>query len=138
MKIEEIKNYLLQNFDKLHLVEAENDLFFMHKKNDKLPFATLITKDNEYDAVSNLNREGCFRLNFPVDKQTFESVFKELPKSKKLEAYMHLGIDFNKEDTLMPHPTYGSMNWVCIVNPSRNTFETLIEKYVKQSYQKIN
>ncbi|WP_025763570.1 DUF6194 family protein [Dyadobacter tibetensis] len=138
MEIEEIKSYLLQNFDKLQLAEVENDLFFMHKKNDKVPFATIITKDNEYDAVSNLNREGFFRLNFCVDKDTIESLFKELPKSKKLEAYMHLGIDFTKEDTLMPHPTYGSMNWVCIVQPSRKTFETFIEKYLKQSYQKIN
>ena len=42
MKVEEIKTYLLKNFDNLQLAEAENDLFFMHKKNDKFPFSTSI------------------------------------------------------------------------------------------------
>lgn len=137
MKIEEIKDYMLQKFNNLKLVEVENDLFFMHQKNDKLPFATLITKDNEYDSVSNLNRTGFFRLNFFVEKDLFNILFKEQTKVRKLEAYMNVGIDFTKEDVLFPHPTYGSMNWVCIVNPSRKTFDTLKE-YLKLSYEKMN
>ena len=26
----------------------------------------------------------------------------------------------------MPHPVYGRMHWICVVNPSEATFETLM------------
>ena len=28
-------------------------------------------------------------------------------------------------DKLMPHPVYGRMYWVCVLNPSESTFETI-------------
>ncbi|MCX2679543.1 DUF6194 family protein [Galbibacter sp. EGI 63066] len=134
MTIDEIKSYLLQNFDDLNIVKAKDDLFFMHQDNGKLPFVTLITKDNEYDSVSNLDREGFYRLNFCMDKEAFKSKFGNLTNKKGIEAYMNVGIDFTKEDTLLPHPTYGSMNWVCVVNPSKKTFET-IKKDLESSFK---
>ncbi len=136
MTIEEIKTYLFANFKDLTLLENDNDLFFMHKKNEKLPFVTIVTKDNNYDNVSNLNQDGFFRMNFAIDKETFESKFGGLTDKKKLEAYMNLGIDFTQQDIIMPHPTYGSMNWVCVINPSKNTFE-LIKKHLQTTFAKI-
>ena len=136
MTIEHIKTYLLENFDGLNILEADGDLFFMHENNSKLPFVTLINKDNDYDSVSNLNREGFFRLNFPINQEIFASKFGGLTKDKKLEVYMNIGLDFTQEDIILPHPTYGSMNWVCIVNPSKETFET-IKQYLKTSFEKL-
>ena len=49
MSIEEIKTYILQNFENVNVVESGGDLFFMYDKNDKHPFATIVTSDNEYD-----------------------------------------------------------------------------------------
>lgn len=137
MTVEEIKDYILQHFEKVHVVEADGDLFFMHDGDEKFPFATIVTKDNEYEKVSNLNREGFFRLNIGVDKDTFMPLFGGLTDKKGLEAYMDVGIDFTAEDTLMPHPTYGSLYWVCVVNPSSKTFETL-KKYLEISYKNIS
>jgi len=136
MTIEEIKDYILQHFEKVRVVESDGDLFFMYDLNDKMPFATIVTHDNEYEKVSNLNREGFFRFNIGVDKETFMPLFGGLTDKKGLESYMNVGIDFTKEDTLFPHPTYGSLYWVCVVNPSAKTFETL-KKYLKISYNKI-
>jgi hypothetical protein len=110
----------------------------MHESNDKHPFATIITKDNEYDSTSNLNREGFYRLNVGLDKETFVSMFKGLTNEKGFEAYLNLGIDFTKEDTLLPHPTYGAMHWVCVVNPSKETFQKWLKKYLEVSYHKIS
>ena len=31
--------------------------------------------------------------------------------------------DFQKTDMIMPHPIYGWMSWVCVLNPSFQTFE---------------
>lgn len=136
MTIYEIKNYIFQNFDNITLTEVNGDLFFTHKISDKFPFATILTKDNEYDNFSNLNRKGFFRINIGINKETFNSMFEGLTTKKGLEAYLDLGIDFTKEDIIQPHPTYGNLYWVCVVNPSRKTFETLKE-YLKISYNKI-
>ena len=109
----------------------------MFDKNDKHPFATIITKDNEYDSTSNLNRERFFRLNVGLDKETFNSMFGGITDKKGLEAYLNLGIDFTKEDVILPHPTYGALYWVCVVNPSNKTFE-LLKKFLKISFNKIS
>ena len=137
MIIEEIKTYIFQNFRNVKLAEADGDLFFMCDKNDKLPFATIITKDNEYDSSSNLNREGFFRLNICLDKETFNSMFGGIAGKKGFEAYMNLGIDFTKEDEILPHPAYGGLYWICVINPSDKTFE-LLKKSMKISFDKIS
>ena len=33
--------------------------------------------------------------------------------------------DFAELDVVMPHPVYGRMHWVCVLNPSEATFETV-------------
>lgn len=35
------------------------------------------------------------------------------------------GHDFTALDTLKPHPVYGWMGWVCVLNPTRATLEQL-------------
>lgn len=137
MTIEEIKDYIFQNFTDINLLEADGDLFFMHKSNDKLPFATIVTGDNEYDNFSNLNREGFFRINIGIDKETFNSMFEGLTSKKGMEAYLDIGIDFTEENIIQPHPTYGNSYWICVVNPSDKLFETL-KQYLKISYDKIS
>ena len=77
MSIEEIKTYIFQKFEDVNVVESGGDLFFMYDKNDKPPFATIVTKDNEYDSTSNLNREGYYRLNLGLNKDTFLPMFAE-------------------------------------------------------------
>ena len=137
MSIEEIKDYIFKNFKDVKLNEANNDLFFMYGDNEKFPFATIVTQDNEYDNFSNLNRNDFFRINIGVDKETFSSMFDGMTNKKGLEAYLDVGIDFTKVDVILPHPTYGSLFWVCVVNPSKKTFETL-KAYLKISYEKIS
>ncbi|WP_207421549.1 DUF6194 family protein [Desertivirga brevis] len=133
-----MKTYILQNFEKVYVAEADGDLFFMYDKNDKQPFATIVTRDNEYDSTSNLNREGFYRLNVGLDKETFMALFSDLTDKKGFEAYLNLGIDFTKEDTIFPHPAYGAMYWVCVVNPSKETFEKALKGYLKLSYNKVS
>jgi hypothetical protein len=33
--------------------------------------------------------------------------------------------DFTALDQIMPHPVYGQMFWVCVLNPSPETFEAV-------------
>lgn len=136
MTIAAIKFYITQKFENINVTEVDGDLFFMHNTNDKMPFATIVVKDNEYDNVSNLDREGFFRLNIGIDKDAFMSIFEGVTEKRGIGVYLDSEIDFTKEDTLFPHPVYGSMYWISVVNPSEKTFEGL-KGYLDWGYVKV-
>jgi len=81
----------------------------------QVPFATIVTQDyGDFDKRSNLDRPGVFRLNVGVSKETFDALFPSVE-----------GFDFAALDQLMPHPVYGPNHWVCVLNPSEATFESV-------------
>jgi hypothetical protein len=87
------------------------------------PFATIVTKDyGDFDNTSNLNRPGVFRLNIGVSRDTFRAVVGYPPEEfgAKSDEY-----DFAALDRLMPHPVYAPQSWVCVLNPSPETFEAV-------------
>jgi hypothetical protein len=95
---------------------AWGDTFFIHHEDKhRFPFATIVTKDyGDFDNLSNLNREGVFRLNIGVSKETFQSLFAGD------DPHDHMALD-----RLMPHPVYASNHWVSVLNPSDETFASL-------------
>jgi hypothetical protein len=117
---------------------AWGDTFFIYDPHRILtgarqfPFATIVTKDyGDFDRASNLDRPGVLRLNIGVSKETYASLFDADAEH-----------DFTALDHLMPHPVYGRNHWVCVLNPSEATFETLkpllqeaydraVERYVR-------
>jgi uncharacterized protein DUF6194 len=92
------------------------DTFFIHEHDThRFPFATIVTKDyGDFDNASNLDRPGVFRLNIGVSKETYQSLFAGEGRH-----------DFTELDRVMPHPVYGRNHWVCVLNPSESTFESL-------------
>jgi hypothetical protein len=108
---------------------AWGDSFFSYDPNRNLPearrfpFATIVTKDyGDFDNQSNLDRPGVFRLNIGVSKETFARVVGAESEH-----------DFTQLDRLMPHPVYGSNHFVCVLNPSDTTFES-ITPLLKEAY----
>ena len=97
---------------------AWGDTFFTYDPEhagEKFPFATIVGQDyGDFDNASNLNRPGVFRLNVGVSKATFASLFTR--------GAQH---DFTALDQLMPHPVYGPNLWVCVLNPSDATFDSI-------------
>ena len=88
--------------------------FFFVGDDHRLPFVTLANSDNEFDNVSNLNREGVFRINIGVSKATFERLMTEA-RSKP--------IDYAVLNVFLPHPHYARQHFVCILNPSGENAE---------------
>ena len=82
--------------------------FFFVGDDHRLPFVTIANSDNEYDDVSNLNREGIFRLNIGVGKETFNSLRSDL---------INDDIDYSVLNVFLPHPQYSRQHFVCILNP---------------------
>src|SRR5215831_6532626 len=110
---------------------AWGDTFFIYDPHRNLegsrrfPFATIVTKDyGDFDNASNLNRPGVFRLNIGVGKETYVSLIDD--------AADH---DFTALDRLLPHPVYGRNHWVCVLNPSEATFET-VKPLLREAYER--
>ena len=89
----------------------------------QFPFATIVTKDyGGFDEASNLNRPDVFRLNIGVSRETFRALFGHPPSE---ESTRSADYDFAALDRLMPHPAYAPQSWVCVLNPSPDTFEAV-------------
>ena len=90
-------------------------LFFFVGDDHRLPFVTIANSDSEYDNVSNLNRDGVFRINIGLSKDTFKDLIGR-PNSEH--------IDYSALNIFLPHPDYAQYHFVCILNPSGENDKT--------------
>lgn len=88
--------------------------FFFVGSDHRLPFVTTTDSDNEYDDVSNLDREGVYRLNIGVSKETFNDLV-----SDQLDG----DVDYAMLNVFLPHPHYSRQHFVCILNPAGDNVE---------------
>src|SRR5262245_16897435 len=119
MDQEAIIEYIASTFDGLNVMRPNDgpgagDTFFIHHDNkQQFPFATIVTKDyGEFDNASKLDRDGVFRLNVGVSRDTYRKLFPTDTEH-----------DYAALDVLMPHPVYAPQSWVSVLNPSEATFE---------------
>lgn len=123
-----VTKYITGTFESVEYVVASGTFFFIGSERH-FPFATLVNAD-EHDAFSNLDRPGVFRLNIGVSKATFVSLFG--PSKEESTATPR---DFTLLDQLMPHPVYGQMYWVSILNPTDDTFQSRVQPLLAEAYQ---
>lgn len=133
MTIAEITDLIATNYSNANITEANGDLFFLYGEDKMMPFATIVTSDNDFDHLSQLNREGFFRLNIGVSKATFAAAFEGLELKKGIGAYADAPFDFAAANVLMPHPLYGAMYWFCIVNPRQDNW-AMLKTYLDEAY----
>ena len=140
-----MSQYITNTFEGVDVVVGSDNSFFFYNPDSsvppdhKFPFVTLMTNDIN-DEFSNLNRPSVFRLNIGVSKQTFRSLFgsPELPSDSNGTAEggdNASSYDFTALDQLMPHPVYGKMYWVCVINPSDETLATKAHPLLVEAYQ---
>lgn len=140
----EISRYITETCEGVDVVaDAGNSFFFYNPDSNvppdhRFPFVTLVTSDL-YDQFSHLTRPSVFRLNIGIGKQAFRSLFGDLARSSGRESAEisgeHLSdYDFTALDQVMPHPVYGRMYWVCVLNPSDKTFETNVRQLLAEAY----
>ncbi len=120
-----ITRYITDTFANVETATTQGYTFFFYGSDHKLPFATLATQDNDFDRASNLNRESVFRLNIGVSKDTYRSLFGPPPSPPGPTGVVDTGHDFSTLDQLLPHPVYAPQSWVCVLNPSVETFQAV-------------
>lgn len=113
-----ITEYILHTFDGVESTQNFGYTFFFYGTERMLPFATIASTGNEYEHISQLDRPGVFRLNLGVSKTTFQALFG----TDKVDVSTY---DFTALDMIMPHPDYAAQSFLCVLNPSDATFQTL-------------
>ena len=86
-------------------------------------FATVKEKDGDNDRASGLDRSGIWRLNMGVGEETFATMFGHPPARPGKGQAVEGPWDFGETDRITPHPVYGWMSWVSVLNPSTETWE---------------
>ena len=113
-----VVDYIMKTFPEVETTTSFGYDMFFYSSDRKLPFATLISSDYDYDRISNLDRPGVFRLNIGISIQTFQSLFD----TTKVDVNRY---DFTALDVIMPHPEYAQQHFICVLSPSEATFERI-------------
>jgi hypothetical protein len=93
--------------------------FFFYGAERMLPFATLATADNEHDRVSDLDRDGAYRLNIGVSRETYRSLLGDDKPRLGSDGVIDGDHDFTLRDRILPHPHYAPQSWGLRGEPGR-------------------
>lgn len=137
MKANDILNYCLENLNGTVLAKNWGEQGIFYNPGKTLPkgvyILTIKEKDGENDNASKVGRDGIFRVNIGLRKNTFKEMFLSVPKRPPAGGVVEMDYDFTQLDTIMPHPVYAWMGWICVLNPSKQTFEEL-KPLIQESY----
>jgi hypothetical protein len=128
-----ITEYITGTFEGVYTLAANGDTFFMYDPAGMFPFATLVTSDVN-DTFSNLARPDVFRLNIGLSKAKYTELFGAT--AARDDTNLESRYDFTALDTFMPHPVYARQYWVCVLNPSPVTFETVVKPLLAEGYSR--
>ena len=102
------------------------DVFFYYAPDGVVPrsqpFTTIVTKDYPDDQGSRLDGPEAFRLNIFAGTAEFRRWLGRGPKDHVTHE-----VDPSTPDVLLPHPVYGTMGWLAVVNPGPRTEEPVRE-----------
>lgn len=122
MTANEVHDYIVATWPDVVLAQSDSGTFYSCDPSNWPNFATLVATD-EYDQFSNLSRPGVYRLNIGIGPKAFKARFST--------DETH---DFTALDVLMPHPVYGRQRWVCVLNPSRATFDEIVTPLLAEAH----
>ncbi|MFG2828560.1 DUF6194 family protein [Streptomyces sp. NPDC048434] len=101
------------------------DAFFYYAPDRQLPqnvppYGTIVTKNYPDDDASGLAAPGRWRVNIHVARTTFRELTGEEPGN------LTRARDYAAADSVMPHPVYGALGWIAVVNPGERTTDTVV------------
>ena len=104
---------------------AWGDFFFYYTPEGQVPanvqpYGTIVTKNYPGDTGSDLDGAGRWRVNIHVGR----TAFQELTGASTKHFASH---DFARTDVVMPHPVYGALGWVAVVNPGEQTMNIVVD-----------
>lgn len=129
MDIRAITAYITDTFADVHPTTVWGETAFFYNPRRLLPrgvyFATLKDRDGNNDRASKLLRPDVYRLNIGISPTSYRTLFGPPPARPRAGGVVNTGHDFSALNELLPHPVYGWMSWVSVLNPTTSTFETV-------------
>lgn len=112
---------------------AWGDSFFYYSPSGEVPmreqpFATIVTKTYPGEEASRLDRPGAFRVNVKATKDDFVRFTGHQPRDTPSPAE-------HPDDTVVAHPTYGTVGWLAVVNPGP-VAEDALRELLRKAYDK--
>jgi len=139
MTADEILKTLLADYKGTRLIEAWGEKSLFYNPERLLPrgvyFATIKDRDGENDNASKLDRESIFRLNIGTSRARYLERFGDLPKRPAKGEVIEGAWQFTDINILTPHPIYGWMGWVSVINPTQDVF-TELQPMIDAAYEK--
>ncbi|MDZ7600323.1 MAG: DUF6194 family protein [Hoeflea sp.] len=127
-RIDDVDRYITGTLDGVNPVSAWGETAYFYNPGLVLKrgtyFATIKQKDGDNDRASGLDRDGVWRLNIGLGKKAFLAMFKHQPARPAKGGVIEGPWDFTEIDRITPHPVYGWMGWIAVLNPGEETFET--------------
>ena len=138
MTPDEILSHCLHTLEGTVLVSSWGERGIFYNPGGKLKRGVYVLpvkeQDGENDKSSRLDREGVYRVNLGLRRETCRRLFGPLPPRPPKGGIVEMPYDFSQPDCLLPHPVYAWMGWVCALNPSCQTFEAL-RPLIRESYE---
>lgn len=130
MPIEDIITYMIDTYgDSVREDRNWGERGVFYNPDRALPkgvyLLTFKESDGPNDKASCTDRAGVYRLNLGISKPAFQELFGGIPKRPAAGCIVETGHDFTQLDQIMPHPVYGWMSWLGILNPSPETFDRI-------------
>lgn len=124
---DEITSWITATYPDTVVARSMGATFFSLNDQAWPNFATIVTTDeHDVGTPSNLAREGAFRLNIGLDKESFERVVGSA-----------IATDYSLLDVVLPHPVYAKQRWLCVLNPSRQTFDEIVKPLVAEAHARL-
>jgi hypothetical protein len=93
------------------IARIDSAVFFSLDEKHWPNFATIVwTDEHDEGAPSNLARDGVYRVNVGVDRETFQRLVGDASNP-----------DYAAFESFVPHPVYARQRWISILNPSHET-----------------
>ena len=124
---DEITAWITTTYPETVVAQAMGARFFSLNETQWPNFATIVTTDEHDEGTpSNLAREGVFRLNLGVGRETYERLVGQTADP-----------DYAELDRIVPHPVYARQRWVAILNPSRRTFDEVLKPLIAEAHDRL-
>ena len=124
---DEITSWITTTYPETVTAEAMGAKFFSLDDKHWPNFATIVTTDeHDMGTPSDLARDGVFRLNIGVGRDTFQRLVGSMKDP-----------DYAAFDQVLPHPVYARQRWIAVLNPSRHTFDEVVKPLIAEAHERL-
>jgi hypothetical protein len=123
MTVADVEAYVM-GLENVQREEQYGYIFFFVGDDHRLPFATLAQADYDYDNVSNLSREGVFRVNIGISKASYDALMGDVDAAT---------VDQTALNVFLPHPEYARQHFICILTPSDDNIAAT-QRYIVEAH----